>query len=182
MHTVETHGVYGLPMDVTSFDNLEPVAAAAVVRVWADIAWWVDGLVAARPYGTVDALEAAARTGARQWTPDDLGSALAHHPRIGERPAGAGAQAQASRAEQSSMTTAGDDLTARIAAGNAQYEATFGRVFLIRAAGRSPQQMLDELQRRLSNDAATETGEALTQLAEIALLRLRTAVTERTPG
>lgn len=165
-------------MDVTSFDHLDPTAAAALVRVWADIPSWVEGLVAGRPYGTVDALAAAAREGAGRWTAADLEAALAHHPRIGERPVGSGAEAAASRSEQSSMATAGDDVADRIAAGNAVYEVKFGRVFLIRAAGRSPQEMLDELERRLTNDPATETGEALTQLAEIAMLRLRSAVTD----
>ncbi|MET0813427.1 MAG: 2-oxo-4-hydroxy-4-carboxy-5-ureidoimidazoline decarboxylase, partial [Microbacterium sp.] len=54
----------------------------------------------------------------------------------------------------------------------------FGRVFLIRAAGRSPEEMLAELDRRLSNDDGTEAAEATGQLAEIALLRLRGAVTD----
>ena len=76
------------------------------------------------------------------------------------------------------MTDAAADVAARIAAGNAAYEARFGRVFLIRAAGRSPEEMLTELERRLANDDETEAREAVGQLAEIALLRLRAAVTQ----
>ena len=49
-------------------------------------------------------------------------------------------------------------------------------MFLIRAAGRSPEEILDELDRRLRNDARTEQGEALGQLAEIAVLRLRSSL------
>ncbi len=76
------------------------------------------------------------------------------------------------------MTDAAADVAARIADGNAAYEARFGRVFLIRAAGRSPEEMLAELERRLANDDETEAREAAGQLAEIALLRLRAAVTQ----
>ena len=43
------------------------------------------------------------------------------------------------------MTDAAAGVTAAIAAGNAAYEERFGRVFLIRAAGRSPEQILAEL-------------------------------------
>ena len=77
------------------------------------------------------------------------------------------------------MTDAAADVAAAIAAGNAAYEDRFGRVFLIRAAGRSPEEMLAELQRRLGNDDDTEAREALGQLAEIAVLRLRATVTDR---
>jgi 2-oxo-4-hydroxy-4-carboxy-5-ureidoimidazoline decarboxylase len=45
-------------------------------------------------------------------------------------------------------------------------------VFLIRASGRTGPQILAELDRRLVNDAAAERAETVTQLREIALLRL----------
>lgn len=75
------------------------------------------------------------------------------------------------------MSDAAADVAERIAAGNRDYEERFGRVFLIRAAGRSPEEMLAELERRLGNDDDAEVAEAAGQLAEIALLRLRRSVT-----
>ncbi|HEX5857984.1 MAG TPA: 2-oxo-4-hydroxy-4-carboxy-5-ureidoimidazoline decarboxylase [Microbacterium sp.] len=167
-------------MHLDEFNTADAAGAAALVRVWADIPWWTDAIVSGRPYADVDALAARAAALAERWGADDLESAIAHHPRIGERPSGAGAEAAASRREQSSMDAAGADVAARIAAGNADYEARFGRVFLIRAAGRSPDQMLAELERRRRNDAETEAREATSQLAEIALLRLRSTVTAGT--
>jgi 2-oxo-4-hydroxy-4-carboxy-5-ureidoimidazoline decarboxylase len=50
-------------------------------------------------------------------------------------------------------------------------------VFLIRAAGRSSAEILSELDRRLGNDAATERGETVAALRDIALLRLEQVVT-----
>jgi 2-oxo-4-hydroxy-4-carboxy-5-ureidoimidazoline decarboxylase len=73
------------------------------------------------------------------------------------------------------MSSAGAATTAAIADGNAAYER-FGRVFLIRAAGRTPEQMRAELERRLGNDDETEAAEALDQLREIALLRLEATI------
>jgi 2-oxo-4-hydroxy-4-carboxy-5-ureidoimidazoline decarboxylase len=157
------------------FHALPADEAAAVVRVWADVPGWVATLVAERPYASLAALAARAEQLAAGWTTDDLDAALAHHPRIGERPTAAGADGDHSRREQASMADADEAIAARIAAGNAEYERRFGRVFLIRAAGRSPEEMLAELERRLANDPEAEASEAAGQLAEIALLRLRAA-------
>ena len=169
-------------MELEEFNAADPDEAASVVRVWADVPGWVDAVVAGRPYASVDALAAYAGALASTWAPADLEAALAHHPRIGARITGAGAEAAASRREQASMAAAPDEVAAALAAGNAAYEERFGRVFLIRAAGRTPSEMLAELQRRLGNPPDVEAAEATAQLAEIALLRLRTTLaTDTTP-
>ena len=54
----------------------------------------------------------------------------------------------------------------------AAYEARFGQVFLIRAAGRSAEEMLAALERRLGHDDATERDVVRRELAEIVRLRL----------
>jgi 2-oxo-4-hydroxy-4-carboxy-5-ureidoimidazoline decarboxylase len=65
------------------------------------------------------------------------------------------------------------DVIAALAEGNREYEQRFGRVFLIRAAGRSSREILAELRRRLGNDDETERAETVAALREIALLRLK---------
>lgn len=169
-------------MHLDEFNGLDPDSAESLVGVWAAVPSWVAAVVSARPYASVDALAAHATSLAAPWSDDDLDAALAHHPRIGEKPTGTGAEASASRAEQASMGGAAADVTARIADGNAAYERRFGRVFLIRAAGRTPDEILAELERRLSNDDAAEAAEATRQLAEIAILRLRSTVTDAAPS
>jgi 2-oxo-4-hydroxy-4-carboxy-5-ureidoimidazoline decarboxylase len=169
-------------MHLDEFNTADPDAASAVARVWADVPGWVNAVVAGRPYASVAALADYAGALAAQWAPADLDAALAHHPRIGARVSGETAEASASRREQASMAGAGDEVAAAIAAGNAAYEERFGRVFLIRAAGRTPAEMHAELERRLDNDPATETVEATGQLAEIALLRLRDTFADDAPA
>ncbi len=71
------------------------------------------------------------------------------------------------------MQQADDALQQAMVQGNQAYEARFNRVFLIRAKGRSAQNMLDELTRRLDNSPESERQEALEQLREITLLRLK---------
>jgi len=56
------------------------------------------------------------------------------------------------------------------------YEQRFGRVFLIRAAGRDADQILSELDRRLGNDDDAERAETVDNLRQIALLRLAEAI------
>lgn len=165
-------------MHIEEFDELTAERAAEVVGVWAAVPAWVDAVVAGRPYGSRAALTERAAALAATWRAPDLDAALAHHPRIGERPRGSGAEADASRSEQSAMAGAEQDVAEAIAAANAAYEDRFGRVFLIRAAGRSPHEMLEQARRRLANDDATEAAEALDQLAQIAQLRLASSIEE----
>ncbi|GAA3332133.1 hypothetical protein GCM10017712_12210 [Curtobacterium citreum] len=155
-------------MDLRDFDTAPDADARDVALHWAAVPVWADALVAGRPYRSVAALASAAATSAEQWGADELDAALAHHPRIGERTTEA-----SSAREQGAMATAADDVTAAIARGNADYEERFGRVFLVRAAGRTPEELLAELERRLGNDPGVEVCEAAAALADIAQHRIR---------
>jgi 2-oxo-4-hydroxy-4-carboxy-5-ureidoimidazoline decarboxylase len=137
---------------------------------------WVDALVATRPHGDAAGWLAAAEVAYAALPDDAIVAALAAHPRIGAAPAGAGAGAAASRREQAQVSVADDEVRAAIAAGNRAYEERFGRIFLIRAAGRNPREILCELHRRLGNTGEAEFAEAREQLGQIALLRLKRVV------
>jgi 2-oxo-4-hydroxy-4-carboxy-5-ureidoimidazoline decarboxylase len=129
-------------------------------------------VAAGRPYPSVATLAETAGTVAAGLGWDEVDVALAAHPRIGERAAGDSAEAASSRREQSAVAAAGDGVRQALTDGNRAYEQRFGHVFLIRAAGRGPEQILAELTRRLGNDAAAERTEATAQLAEITRLRV----------
>ncbi len=131
------------------------------------------GLVAGRPFPDADTLVRRAGEVARTLPWDEVALALATHPRIGDRVEGSSAEAAASRREQGSMGGAGDDTRAALVEGNRAYEERFGHVYLIRAAGRSPEEMLAELRRRLGNDTDAERAEVVEQLAQITELRVR---------
>ncbi len=133
-------------------------------------------VVAGRPYPTAAALTGTAATVAAGLGWDEVTVALAAHPRIGERSAGGSAEAASSRREQSAVAGAGDELKRALADGNRAYERRFGHVFLIRAAGRGPDEILAELTRRLGNDPVGERAETTAQLAEITRLRVERLV------
>ena len=99
---------------------------------------WVDEVAAGGPYASLDDLLDAAGLAATPLSAEEVDQALADHPRIGERPTGSGAGAGFSAAEQESSASDDADLAAQLAEGNRAYEEKFGRIFLIRAAGRSP--------------------------------------------
>jgi 2-oxo-4-hydroxy-4-carboxy-5-ureidoimidazoline decarboxylase len=160
---------------VEQFNGLpEPEATQRLLTCLA-VPRWATEVAAARPYADVDALFAQAEASAAELTAADLDAALARHPRIGER-AGAGHDAAFSTKEQAGVDQSDEAVTAALAAGNQEYEKRFDRVFLIRAAGRSSSEILSELNRRLGNDDETERAETVTQLREIALLRLKDVI------
>lgn len=147
--------------------------AAELLRTCNAAPRFVADVLAGRPYPDADALVARAEEVARALPWDEVTRALAAHPRIGDRVEGSSAEAQASRREQSSMSDADAEVRAALVEGNRAYEQRFDHVFLIRAAGRSPEEMLAELRRRLRNDDDTERAEVTEQLAQITALRLK---------
>jgi 2-oxo-4-hydroxy-4-carboxy-5-ureidoimidazoline decarboxylase len=155
-----------------AFNALAEEDARARLARCLDVPRWVDEILAGRPYADGAALVARAEETARELSDAELAAALAAHPRIGERAGSSAHDPELSSREQSGVNAADHRLAERLADGNRAYEARFDRVFLIRAAGRSGEEILAELERRLGNTDADERAETVTQLREIALLRL----------
>lgn len=170
-------------VDVERFNAADREQVESWLTACLDAPRWVEQVVAGRPYVDGDALMAAAAGAADPLTQDEVDRALSHHPRLGERAAGAGVGAQMSEREQGAMggaSTGGDGtagLAERLRAGNAAYEERFGHVFLLRAAGRSAGDVLSTLQARLERTPAQERTTTAEQLREIALLRLEGVLT-----
>ena len=134
---------------------------------------WVSRMTAGRPYPDADALLAASDRAIRDLGRDELAEALAAHPRIGQRAAGASTEAAWSRQEQAGVGEADDEVRAALQEGNRAYEQRFGRVFLICASGRSAGEMLAALRQRLGNDPDTEWKVVAEELRQITRLRLQ---------
>ena len=166
-----THTTREAGIDVHHFNRAPESEARTLLESCLAVPRWVDRVLAGRPYRSGGQLTGAARALAAELTADEVDAALARHPRIGEA-AGAAHDVEHSRREQAAIDT--DDASVRdeLADGNREYEARFGRVFLIRAAGRTSREVLGELRRRLQNAPEAETAEVVRQLTEIASLRL----------
>ena len=123
---------------------------------------WAKKLDAARPFEDAAALYRIAERAFWQLDEPALLQAFAAHPRIGQR-----AQGQ-ERVEQSGVQ---DAQRQQLQILNEEYFAKNGFVFLIRASGRSGEEMLQALQARLANPRSIELRTAAEEQA--AILRLR---------
>ena len=128
---------------------------------------WARQVAAGRPYPSPAALYEAADEALAELDEDGLDAALAGHPRIGAR-----AESASSQREQSGVTTSSADTLAALVAGNREYEARFGHVYLVCADGRSGDELLAVLHERLHNDPATERATAREELRKINRIRL----------
>ena len=151
------------------FNRLSDEEAAGELLAVCHSRRWAKEVAAGRPYPDVAALQRAADEVWQGLSTEDWREAFEAHPRIGE---GGGASADWSRQEQAGVGDADQDVRERLAAGNAEYEARFGHVFLISAAGRDASQILAALTERLGNDPDTELRVAAEEHRRITRLRL----------
>lgn len=157
----------------TSVDRLNGAARPALIRELLLVCHsrrWAERVADARPFLDEQQMLDEADRVWRDLDPADWLEALRGHPRIGED----GGSSQAfSAAEQGGMAAADDAARAAIAQGNRHYEARFGHVFLISAAGRTPQDILQNLQARLQNEPDREVEMAAQEHRRITRLRLQ---------
>lgn len=141
-----------------------------------DVERWVRAVAAAAPYADRAALLETADAHAREITADEVASALARHPRIGEKAAGKDTEAAWSRGEQSAFAADTDDAAVRVQRifryAQQEYEERFGQIYLVCASGRGPRDLLADLVGRLANDRETELAVVGGELRGIAALRL----------
>ena len=158
---------------LAAFNAMDEDAARAAMLVCLDVPRWADDVVAGRPYAGIGDVEAAMTAASATITDAELEQALARHPRIGERADAQKHDAAHSTREQSGVDPDDADLARRLTEGNRAYEERFGRVFIVRAAGRSGQDILRHLRHRLDNTDELERAATIDQLIQIAQLRVR---------
>jgi 2-oxo-4-hydroxy-4-carboxy-5-ureidoimidazoline decarboxylase len=166
-------------MSVARFNAATDDEARRMLLTCLDAPQWADRVVAGRPYDALGEVEAAMVAASATVSEEDLAQALARHPRIGERADAARHDATHSTREQSGVDHDDADLARRLADGNRAYEERFGRVFIVRAAGRDGHDILEHLQQRLDNSDDLERAATIDQLTQIAVLRMR-GLMERT--
>lgn len=135
---------------------------------------WARSMVRQRPISDEAALHELADRTWHTMNEADWMEAFACHPRIGHRTdAHASSQSAAwSLQEQSAAQSAPDSVLTRLAEGNSLYEARFGFTYIVCASGRSAEEMLSILERRLAADRASELREAAEQQRHILHIRL----------
>jgi OHCU decarboxylase len=178
-------------MRLDELNALDPATAERELLRCCGSTRWARMMASARPFGTADEMLAAAD---RIWPalgPDDWLQAFRAHPRIGEtsesggsggsgRSGGSDASGRSgdwSDQEQAGVRTARDAVRDRLAEGNRHYEARFGYIFIVCATGRSAEEMLAMLERRLTNHPDDELRIAAEEQRNITRLRIAKLVT-----
>lgn len=164
-------------MTLGEFNALSASEAFGLLHPLVNIPAWAEKVCAARPFISIEQAVTVAGDAAKSWKAEDIQEALAAHPRIGERASGASKEAQLSRGEQATLNISQQQIIDALQQGNHAYEQRFGQVFLIRAKGRSAQEILENLQRRLLNSPESEQAETAEQLRQITLLRFKECFT-----
>lgn len=162
-------------MVVPELDALDDDAASQLLTSCCGSRAWVRGMLARRPFGSMDHLLDAADDAWAGVFEVDWREAFDHHPRIGSRtsavPQDERAQSWSSR-EQSGMDGADDVARADLRHANEQYEARFGYICIICAAGRSASELLSITRARLTNEPDVELRIAAEEQRRITRLRL----------
>jgi 2-oxo-4-hydroxy-4-carboxy-5-ureidoimidazoline decarboxylase len=158
------------------WNNLDLVAAAREILPCCGSRRWAEALASARPFDQVEDLLTKSDELWLALDTKDWHEAFSSHPRIGEKKAPSSAtarSAQWSGQEQRGVSYASDQIQERLQRGNAAYEQRFGRTCIICATGKSAEEMLAILERRLDNDEGLELREAAEQQRQIIQIRLR---------
>ncbi|EOM76352.1 2-oxo-4-hydroxy-4-carboxy-5-ureidoimidazoline decarboxylase [Rhodococcus rhodnii] len=158
---------------VAAFDAELAAQARSELEAICSSPAWAERITQRRPFRTLETLQAVAERTLRELSESEIDDALAGHPRIGDR-----ADNASSAREQAAVTTAGDDVRARLREGNAEYERRFGHVYLVCASGRSAEELLAILEARLGNDPESERAILRDELAAINRLRIARAFTD----
>lgn len=159
---------------LTEWNDLGLDDAAEVILPCNGSAVWATLVAYNRPFDSPAALFAASDQIWESLPEEDWQEAFDSHPRLGEQKAKAATEKSLSwSAHEQSAANPDEKVREELAQANREYEAKFGRVFLLCATGRSAEEMLATLRVRLQNDAATELREAAEQQRFITQLRLR---------
>ncbi|MHB8589422.1 MAG: 2-oxo-4-hydroxy-4-carboxy-5-ureidoimidazoline decarboxylase [Candidatus Dormibacteraceae bacterium] len=151
------------------FNGVPPDEAERQLHACFASARWARLVAGRRPYADLRALLEDAERAWADLEPPDWAEALRGHPRVGER---GGSSPAASELEQSGVRGAGAGVLEELAEENRRYEARFGHVFLIAAAGKGPDEILAALRRRMGNDQVTEAQVTAAEHRKIARMRL----------
>jgi OHCU decarboxylase len=136
---------------------------------------WAERMIAERSFASPEDLTAKAD---RVWwslEPGDWLEAFLSHPKIGEKKAAAAVSDESKRwseAEQAGVSGAATQTMQALAELNQKYEDKFGYIFIVCASGKSSDEMLAILRKRLENDPDEELRIAAAEQAKITRLRL----------
>lgn len=166
---------YKPQMLIEEFNALSESGAASELQTCCASERWVRAVVAQRPFDSVNALHAAAEAEWSVLAEADYLEAFDAHPKIGDpdslKKKYANTHKMAS-GEQQLVEKATPEVIDALATINQAYQEKFGFIFIVCATGKSAQEMLTLVERRLPNDRTEEVTNAACEQAAITAIRL----------
>jgi allantoicase len=157
------------------FNELDKLKARDQLSKCCGSTKWVDSMLSHFPFKSIEILQAKADEVWQVCEEADALEAFAHHPKIGDRESIVKkfeSTKEWASDEQKGMGLANDEMIDRLAKGNIDYERKFGYIFIVFATGKSAMEMLDILEKRLTNEPGTELKIAMEEQHKITKLRL----------
>ncbi len=157
------------------FNELSEAEAIEEMRRCCGASRWCSEMVSQRPFVDEASLWSAVDGAFAKLTAQDWLEAFAHHPKIGDLQSlkmKYGGNREWSAGEQQGASGADDRTLLALAEGNATYEHQNGFIFIVCATGKSADEMLQILKRRLVNSREIELDNAAIEQQKITRLRL----------
>jgi 2-oxo-4-hydroxy-4-carboxy-5-ureidoimidazoline decarboxylase len=157
------------------WNSLDPATAAREAFPCCGSQAWADALASRRPIVDVPSLIEASTSVWLALPEEAWQEAFDSLPRIGQTHAQTHATEESLRwsAQEQHTALSEDEATERaLEEANRRYEQKFGRIFIVCATGKTSAEILNILEARMKNDAATELREAAEQQRQITELRL----------
>jgi 2-oxo-4-hydroxy-4-carboxy-5-ureidoimidazoline decarboxylase len=147
---------------------------AALANIFEYSPWVAEQAFAARPFTGVNALFAAMKSAVEHGSPEQRLALIKSHPDLANKTQRAAGLTAESAAEQNSLgldrlSDAEYEAFERV---NNAYRSKFGFPYIVCVRRHTKDSVLADFERRLPNDAATETAASIAEICRIAALRL----------
>ena len=162
-------------MTLLQLNHLAETQLAALLESCCVAPRWVERMLSARPFASVEQVYASAKSIWEQLEEQDYLDAFEGHPQIGDLSTlreKYAVTADKAGHEQSGMNQASEDLLTEMMTLNNAYLEKFGFIFIVCATGKSAEQMLVIIRERINNDYHTELSIAANEQAKITQIRL----------
>ncbi len=162
-------------MTLKYFNQLGTQEAQAELFKCCGCTAWAETLAESMPFDSISAIKAASDKIWSSCLQSDILEAFSHHPKIGDVKSLTEkftATKQWASGEQAAVSSAPKEVIENLAKGNKEYEQKFGYIFIVCATGKSAEEMLEMLNKRLLNAPEQEIRIAAKEQNKITHLRI----------
>ena len=158
-------------MTLTEFNRLDKSEATKLLFSCCGSSNWASFLAERFPFrNEMELLTAAEDIWYEECGESDWLESFKHHPKIGDIKS---LTEKFAGKEQAAVATATKEVIELLAKANAEYEHTFGFIFIVCATGKSAAEMLRLLNDRMNNGYEEELGIAMGEQHKITVIRFK---------